>query len=52
MNTENLNKIYLTNKEVFHIIELLRNNDNKQLARGIKEQLFKKDLPEHENINR
>lgn len=46
MNTEDLNKIYLTNKEVFCIIELLCNNDNKQLADCIKEQLFKRDINE------
>lgn len=46
MNTEDLNKIYLTNKEIYCIIELLVNNDRKQLADCIKEQLFKRDVNE------
>lgn len=46
MNSEDLNKIYLTNKEIYCIIELLVSNDKKQLADCIKEQLFKKDINE------
>ena len=46
MNSEDLNKIYLTNKEIYCIIELLVSNNKKQLADCIKEQLFKKDLNE------
>lgn len=46
MEGDDLNKIYLTNKEAFCIIELLVNNDKKQLANCIKEQLFKKEINE------
>ncbi len=46
MNSKDLNKIYLTNKEIYCIIELLINNNNKQLADCIKEQLFKRDINE------